>query len=169
MGRPKTPTKLKVLRNTTRRDRANPSEPSPKGPLPKRAPLWLSKEARPWWDRVRPLLLEMKVATNADPIAVGLLCDALAEYVAARAEFGEDGLTYTSVFEESERGSDTTRVTVMKRAHPAVGIASDAWRRAKLMLTEFGLTPASRAKVSVANPGPANPLEDWEQKRGSGS
>ena len=102
------------------------------------------------------MLIELGVATSADPVAVGLLCDALAEYVAARAEYERDGLTYEST---TEKGG------TMLRAHPAVGVASDAWRRAKLMLTEFGLTPASRAKVSTKEPGPVDPLAEWERKK----
>ena len=104
------------------------------------------------------MLVRMQVLTDADPVALGLLCDALAEYIAARAEVERAGRTYETV---SESGG------VMIRAHPAVAIQADAWRRAKLMLTEFGLTPASRAKVSVADAGPADPLEEWE--RGTGS
>lgn len=100
----------------------------------------------------------MKVLTTADPIALGLLCDALAEYIAARAEVEKAGRTYET---ESESGS------VMIRAHPSVAIQADAWRRAKLMLTEFGLTPASRAKVSVTDAGPVDPVAEWE--RGTGS
>ena len=153
MGRPNTPTKLKVVRGTARKDRTNPAEPHPTGPLPTEPPEWISEAAKPWWTRVHALLVQMRVATDADPVAVGLLCDALAEYVAARRKVEEDGATY-------ETFSDKSGTTI--RAHPAVGIAADAWRRAKLMLTEFGLTPASRAKVSVADVGPADPLAQWE-------
>lgn len=96
--------------------------------------------------------------TSADPIALGLLCDALAEYVAAREVVEREGMTYES---------ESDKTGTMIRRHPAVEIQSDAWRRAKLMLTEFGLTPASRAKVSVADAGPADPLAEWE--RGTGS
>ena len=35
------------------------------------------------------------------------------------------------------------------RPYPQVAIASDAMKRALRMLTEFGLTPASRSKVSA--------------------
>ena len=158
MGRPKTPTQLKVVRGTTRADRANKREPKVNEPLPVDPPEWVSPEAVPWWGRVRTLLTDMKVATAADPIAVGLLCDALAEYVKARTAYLADGMTY----ETTGKSGDT-----MIRAHPAVGIAADAWRRAKLMATEFGLTPASRAKVSVNDADPADPLAEWEGKTGS--
>ena len=161
MGRPPTPTQLKVVRNTQRKDRANAKEPKPPtSHATNRAPAWISSSARPWWRRLRPLLTKMQVLTDADPTALGLLCDALAEYVAARDQLVKSGRTYETV---SESGS------LMIRAHPAVAIQADAWRRAKLMLTEFGLTPASRAKVTVADAGPADPLEAWEHGRGTGS
>lgn len=118
---------------------------------------------------MRPILLRLQVATDADPMAVGLLCDALAEYVEARDQYLADGLTYDSKRVEKDNDDGSTTVSIMKRAHPAVGIAADAWRRAKVMLTEFGLTAASRAKVSVADPGPADPLEAWERGRGASS
>ena len=156
MGRPKTPTVLKVVKGTQRKDRANPSEPKPKAATKDEAPPdWLSLAATPWWHRVRPLLLQMKVLTQADPVALGLLCDALAEYVAARDAVVAGGPTYEV---ESKFG-----LTI--RPRPEVAMAQDAWRRAKLMLTEFGLTPASRAKVSAEDVGPADPLAQWEQGR----
>lgn len=94
----------------------------------------------------------MQVMTGADPVALGLLCDALADYMAARDVVRKKGTTY-----ETEGDAGT-----MLRQRPEVYIAADAWRRAKLMLTEFGLTPASRAKVSAADVGPTDPLEAWE-------
>lgn len=160
MGRPRKPTALKVVHGTKRKDRQIPNEPKPSGSLSVEPPEWLSDKAEPWWHRVRPILVGMQVATDADPIAVGMLCDALAEYVAARDDVLKEGATYDCT---TEKGG------TMIRAHPSVAIAADAWRRAKLMLTEFGLTPASRAKVSTAVPGPADPLEEWEQAKGAGS
>ena len=149
----RTPTKLKVVRGTDRKDRANPKEPQPSGDAPVKPPSWLSENAKPWWKRVRPMLVLMQVLTDADPVALGMLCDALAEYIAARDQVEREGRTFESI---TEKGG------TMIRAHPAVSIQADAWRRAKLMLTEFGLTPASRAKISVSEAGPSDPLEQWE-------
>lgn len=153
-GRPAKPTRLKVLEGTTRKDRANPAEPKPPPARAREAaPRWLRPTSRPWWNRLRPLLVQMQVLTGADPVALGLLCDALADYMSARAIVERKGRTYET---EGEAG-------LMVRQRPEVAIAADAWRRAKLMMTEFGLTPASRAKVSAADVGPTDPLEAWEQ------
>lgn len=153
-GRPPKPTRLKVLEGTVRKDRANPNEPKPPA-APRRAtaPPWLGKGARVWWNRIRPLLVQMQVMTGADPVALGLLCDALAEYMTARAVLQRKGTTY-------ETNGPAGRLI---RRRPEWDIARDAWRRAKTMLTEFGLTPAARSKVAAGDVGPADPLEGWEK------
>lgn len=154
MGAPRKPTRIKLLQGTTRADRANPNEPKPPPATPNEAPpVWLTGQSRRWWRRIRPLLVRMQVMTGADPVALALMCDALADYMAARAIVEREGATY-------ETHSD---IGVMQRQRPEVQMAADAWRRAKLMMTEFGLTPASRAKVSASDVGPADPLEGWEQ------
>ena len=49
----------------------------------------------------------------------------------------------------------------MHRPYPQVAIASDAWRRSMTMLTQFGLTPASRSKVSaLGGDGEKDPFEE---------
>lgn len=153
MGRPRKPTQLKVLEGTARKDRSNPAEPTPPvAGVHERPPVWLRASSRPWWRRIRPLLVQMQVMTGADPVALGLLCDALADYVAARKVIEVKGSTFETVGDAG----------LMVRQRPEVYIAADAWRRSKLMMTEFGLTPASRAKVSAADVGSIDPLEAWE-------
>lgn len=153
----KSPTALKLLRGTTRKDRLNPREPKPRPlALTAHAPAWLglSPIGSQAWHTIAPLLRGMGVATNADPLAIGLLCDVLAEYVTARNTVREEGATYDCT---TEKGG------TMTRAHPAVGIASDAWRRARLMLNDYGLTAAARAKVSSASIENADPFDQWAE------
>lgn len=151
MPNPRKPTALKVLHGTNRKDRANPAEPKA-GMLRADAPPpdWLSERGREAWTDLLPLLRGMKVATVADPTALALLCDALAEYVEARSVVAEQGAIYWT------RGK-----VEMQRTHPAVAIAQDAWRRAKTMLSEFGLTPAARSRVSSASGEEQDPLAKW--------
>jgi P27 family predicted phage terminase small subunit len=42
---------------------------------------------------------------------------------------------------------------------------SDAWKRIRAMLSEFGMTPASRSKVGASGPSEADPLEEFLKKR----
>jgi len=140
-----------MLHGTNRADRANPAEPKvgaiPAGTEP---PDWLGDRGKEAWGEILPILRAMKVATVADPVALGMLCDALAEYIEARRVVREDGATYWT------RGKSE-----MLRKRPEVEIASDAWRRAKSMLSEFGLTPAARSRVSAQGSDAADPLEKW--------
>ena len=145
------PTALKVVQGTNRKDRANPAEPMPAILDPRTpAPAWLSPRAQEAWTDLLPLLHSMRIATSVDPAAFAMLCDALGEYVDARTVVIAEGATYWT------RGK-----VEMLRVRPEVTIASEAGRRAKMMLTEFGLTPASRSKVSAAPAGELDPLEKW--------
>src|SRR3712207_9351656 len=49
--------------------------------------------------------------------------------------------------------------TLFRSAHPAVALAADADRRLKSWLNEFGLTPASRSRVSASTEPDSNPLD----------
>ena len=155
MANPRTPTALKVVRGTVRPERANPAEPKPKRmQLNAHPPAWLdlSPLAHKAWHDVARVLRGMGVATTADPLAIGLLCDALAEYVTARAVVREQGLTYEAM---------TAHGDVSVRARPEVAMAADAWRRARLLLNDYGLTAASRPKVSTHTEDSADPLAKW--------
>ena len=139
------PTEIKLLRGTYRLDREpkNPARPPRGTPRP---PEWLGPVALELWRELAPLLVKMRVLTKADRQALALLCDALAEYRAARAVVEAEGATFTV-------RTDSGKVV---RARPEVAIAADAHRRARLMLAEFGLTPAGRRRVEAIPPDPTD-------------
>lgn len=136
-GRRPTPTPLKLLKGNPGKRPLPSNEPAPPRGIPS-APRWLSAAARKHWKEIATHLDEMGVLSHADGTALALLVDTLAEWIGARKVIEAEGATYTTV---NEAGSE------MHRARPEVGIASDAWKRVKAMLIEFGLTPAARAKV----------------------
>jgi phage terminase small subunit len=125
------PTALKMLHGTDRADRANPAEPQPA--VGAEPPPWLPKRgvARAAWNRLAPILSHLRVLTVADAEALALACDALAEYLAARDD--PDGWRH----------------------------ADSAWKRYLYALRDFGLTPASRPKVSAMPERAVDPLEKW--------
>lgn len=150
-GRPRKPTSQKALGGTLQPSRTNPNEPVPDVALPL-PPDWLSEKARQYWREIGDVLLHMKLTTVADGPAMQLLTETLAEWAEARQEVHANGLTYSTT---TESGSE------IHRPYPQVAIASDAMKRALRMLTEFGLTPASRSKVSALGDGPeSDPLGD---------
>lgn len=132
-GRKPLPSHLKLIRGTTRADRRNGAEPKLERARPP-APEHLSDRARAAWQQVSALLDRMGVLTQADALALELLCEAWADLLSAREELVRSGETYTTA-------------TGSVRAHPSVAIRNDASRRVQSLLAEFGMTPSSRSKV----------------------
>ena len=133
------PTHLKRLRGTLRRDRTNPREPKPLVRIPpcRRS---LPASVRAMYRRLGRILAPLRVVTVADGLALELAASALVEHEGAARVILEQGATYPA---RTEAGA------VMHRARPEQAIAADAWRRAAVMLQQFGLTPVSRSKVDV--------------------
>jgi P27 family predicted phage terminase small subunit len=137
-GRPRKPTALKQLGGTLQPSRTNPLEPVPDVALGL-PPVWLSATAKEYWQEIGGLLLQMKLISYGDTAALMLLTDALAEWCAVRKTITRKGRTQTVM---GKFGSSI-------KARPEVAMEADLWRRASAMLTQFGLTPASRGKVSA--------------------
>jgi phage terminase small subunit len=81
-GHNRKPTSLKLLQGTWRPDRHNPREPVLLAGRPRR-PEWLRKAARPHWRRLVEDTEVLGVLTPVDGVALALLAEALACYVAA--------------------------------------------------------------------------------------
>jgi P27 family predicted phage terminase small subunit len=140
---PRIPNNAKRLKGTYRpsRDNRRAPKPAPGAPLP---PEWLGPAALPRWAELVEQLEVSRVLTKADRTALGLLADALSEYVAHRATVEQEGATYV----KGSRGRST-----LKRPRPEVALAREARRDAVRLLEAFGLTPASRNRVeAVAAP-----------------
>jgi P27 family predicted phage terminase small subunit len=143
-GRPRKPTALKLVTGTLRPDRFNSREPQPKRKRPV-MPATLSAGAKKAWRQFAKLLDELGVLTTADTAALGNLCEAAADLETARAALAaRPGLTYENV---------TAAGGVTHRAYPEVALVRDAERRVHRWLAAFGLTPADRSKVSIADVG----------------
>jgi P27 family predicted phage terminase small subunit len=96
-----------------------------------------------YWRQIAPVLDDMRVLTAADGIPLALLCDALADYVAAR-----------KAIDTAEEETGTRFIAATDKGnliqHPAVGVANKSWERVLKACREFGLTPSSRSSVRVA-------------------
>ena len=149
---PRKPKNIKLLTGTYRPSRDNPNAPEPERGTPD-VPEWLGESARRFWGELTPQLEAMRVLTPCDRTALGLLADTLAEYHAARAVVQKEGQTYA----KGSRGRKTLR-----RAVPELEIARQARRDALRLLVEFGLTPASRPRVS-AEPKRTAEDEAWDR------
>ncbi len=141
---------LKKVRGTYRQDRDHSQSLIPKAGLPPK-PDHLTPDASKVWDELTPQLEERRVVTHADEYALVLLCEAYAEYRQARTVLARDGLTYTT---------KSTSGVVMQRSRPENALAADSWRRARVMIANFGLDPTSRGRVETVPEEEVNEFDD---------
>jgi P27 family predicted phage terminase small subunit len=88
----------------------------------------------------------MRVLTPADVEALAALCEAEAEFWDARADVRKRGIQIDVTRYDRKTGA----AFYVTEDNPSVRIASDAFKRMKTLLTEFGMTPSSRTRISVA-------------------
>ena len=98
-------------------------------------PFELPKRARAQYQRLVPLLLKMKVLTEADGRA-------LASYCIHRAQLEE-------VDAHIEKHGIIVRSKDGDRPNPAFRVKSHLLREMRVFENEFGLTPASRARLGI--------------------
>jgi len=139
-GRKPRPTKLKVLEGNPGKRRLNEKEPDPLPAIPS-CPDHLSPEAKKEWERVAPLLEKLHLLTHIDRGALALYCQAWARWVEA-----EEALRTYGVMVKSPNG--------FPMQSPYLAVANRAMEQMRALLTEFGMSPSSRSRVS------ALPLQD---------
>lgn len=139
-GRTRKPTALHMLEGTARPSRINPDEPQGSLTDPS-CPRWLHGKARLGWKALAPKLAELRVLTDADREALGLLCNSFGEFLEADAVIRREGAYYRTVNKLGEH---------LIRRHPAVAVRSDARRQAAALMARFGITPSDRSRVHAA-------------------
>ena len=152
-GPPKKPTALKIIQG-------NPG----KRPLPKDEPRLpvvapdppdtLSEDARKHWDRIVGQLAESGIMTALDSDALAAYCEAYTRWLLANRNLIKTGCVI--------KGADD-----QPRHNPYLRVANDAFQQMRCLLQEFGLSPASRARIHAAPPAPAeNPFAAIDRMKG---
>jgi P27 family predicted phage terminase small subunit len=100
-------------------------------------PTWLSAEARREWRRVSSELIRLKVMSRTDGTALALYCQTFGDYLGYCATLAEEG-----AFIRTPGGCPVQ--------HPALGAKHTALKIMNQYLQQFGLTPASRTRISAA-------------------
>lgn len=148
------PTELKVLEGV-RPDRINADAPRPVAGVPD-CPDHLDDDARAEWFRIVPELESLGVLARTDGSALALYCDCYSQWVQANREVQMNGLTT-----ETAAGG--------LKANPAVAIGRAARAQMYRLLVEFGCTPSSRGRISVAKAeAPKNELTEFLKRRKKG-
>lgn len=159
MARPRKPTHLKVVAGTAQPCRINLFEPKPNRERPS-SPAHLSDRGKAAWAEATLIADRMGVLTEADPIALEGLAEALADLRSARASLAMP-LMYGNI-EMAQAGEryywTEGKGGPMRRARPEVSDIADADRRVGAWVARFGISPADRSKVSAALPEKTNPF-----------
>lgn len=154
-GPPKTPTHLALVKGNPSKRALNKKEPKPPSGVPP-IPKHFDKMGKYWFKRIGEELDAVGVMTTLDGKALELLIEAYTEYRQHCDVLAEEVYTYKTVSATGEE---------IVKAHPAAVMKSDAWKRIRAMLAEFGMTPASRSKVGAKGPAETDPLEEFLKKR----
>lgn len=152
-GRKPLPTHLKLVKGNPGKRPTNKNEPKAPAGRPS-CPAHASDKARETWGYVCGLLEDMGILATVDAVAIEMLCEAYADFVAAADELKSLGSDYYETV--------TKEGSVMYRAHPALAKKQDADRRLRGWLAEFGMTPSARSRVKLG--GDADKTEDAEKK-----
>lgn len=139
-GRPAKPISVKKSQGTLRKSRLVKDAPTLKPGRPA-VPASIADNAVAFaeWDRLCSDLLMTRVLSAQDRGIVEIASLAYAEYMEAIDALAGGGIVYET--------TNTSGARIIK-AHPAVAIRSDAWRRYKAALGEVGLSPSARQKVA---------------------
>lgn len=151
-GHNRLPTAVKKARGTLKKSRevARPVSLGGDGPVNVAAPRDLTRGAKAEWARVVGLLDSARVLTEADRTALALYCTAVDRAQRADRQVEKEGMTLVNP------------TTGAVHAHPLLSVAKEARAQALRYACEFGLTPASRGKMSAPGaadkPADADPL-----------
>lgn len=151
-GRPRKPTRLKVLHGTFRPDRAPKNEPNPEPAVPA-CPSWLHPEAKREWRRVVKEFEKLGMLTQLDRATLVGYCSAYATVWEAERAIQKHGMVqYTETGYAAQR--------------PEVGIRNTALKEMRAFASELGMSPASRSRINVPaeTPKAANEWEEFKQR-----
>jgi len=132
-GPPPKPTALKELDGNPGRRPLNKDEPRLEVSAPP-CPAYLSKQAKKEWRRIVPILLRMRVLTEADRVMLGNWCTHQAILVEAL-----ENLQQSSSLYKTPSG--------YVQQNPLIGIINKSSAIVSKIASEFGLTPSGRVRL----------------------
>lgn len=147
------PTALKLLEGNPGKQKLNLNEPMPNTltTIPK-PPKRLLPEAKKEWKRLAPAMVSLGLLTEVDTSAFAELCQNYAYYLAADAEILSMGAKGPIEMQKAPSG--------YIQQHPLLSLRKqyyETWRRG---LADFGLTPASRARISLGDGNSSGGIKD---------
>lgn len=151
-GRKPKPTELKKLSGNPGKRKLPEHEPA----LPIEAPdmpAWLDDEAQAEWNRIIPLLQEMRILTKAYRAALAAYCETWSTYVRAAESVMETG------------GEIVRSPSGFPIQNPYASVRNTAKKQLMLIAAEFGLTASAKPRVKAEAPAKGAGLKLFAAKR----
>jgi len=143
-GRKPKPVELRVLQGNPghRPIPTNTPKPKPKAPP---CPAFLDDVAKTEWKRAGRELERLGLLTGLDMVAFAAYCQLYSRWKACEDIIREKGITDTI----SRLDKEGNEVTLFDQTRPEVVIARQSLQLIKVYCAEFGLTPSSRARITL--------------------
>ena len=141
-GRPPKPTRIKILEGNPGKRPLNKSEPTA-GNKPKKPARFKGEKAK-LWKECSDMLTDMRVLDRADSIALEMIVEVYCEWRTCLDWVSKHGSVYTT---------KTITGDKIVRQFPQVAQSSDAFKRMKSMLVEFGMTASARVRLGELDSG----------------
>lgn len=139
-GRKRVPSNVRDMRGDKKVASYNSKEPKPSTGLPP-IPRGLTPPQKKAYRKFGRQILSLGIMAEVDGAALATLAIQWARWEELNKELNEAGsLTYEKIGAKGQK-------TLMK--HPAVAMSNEAMKHVITLLSQFGLTPASRGKVKV--------------------
>ncbi len=145
-GKKPLPTRLKLVKGTLRKDRANPKEPMPDLHLPM-PPEHLHDIAKVEWGRKSDELYRLGLLTNLDSAIFACYCQAYAMWVVA-----ERVLAKMAKLDEMSEGLMVRTINGNTIQNPILGVANKARADVARYATDLGMTPSARSRIETQAP-----------------
>ena len=149
-GRKPKPTAMKELEGNPGKHPLNTSEPKPNKKAPA-CPKWLEPEAKKEWRRLAKQMEAIGILTEVDMAAFAGYCQAYARWKEA-----EEFIT--------QHGSIFKTPSGYVQQVPQVSIAQQNLKIMQSFCSDFGLTPATRARIIAGGSGTEDVSEDPMEK-----
>jgi len=142
-GPPPKPTKLKQLEGNPSRRPLNENEPNPALSIPT-CPMFVKGIARREWTRITKELHVLGLLTKIDRAALAGYCQAYGRWYEAEQQIDELGKLSKGKLKFLYKTTNGNLVM-----NPLLSVANKALEQMHKFLVEFGMTPASRTRISV--------------------
>lgn len=137
-GRRPKPTAAKKLAGNPGKRALNSAEPvmPPLKRVPS-PPSYLSKAAKKEWRRVAPMLMDARVLTSGDLTPLEAYCGLYGQWVEAQEAMKKGVMV-------KDKKSNALHI------HPMFAVQQQVSAQMRQYMSEFGLTPSSRSRITVA-------------------